>query len=67
MGTDKGNYYEVTLSSEDMGSLKRLASFIDAMQVSRGYPEFDQIEIDPVLTRCGHCGVNLNDEVCQDI
>ena len=37
------------------------------MQVSRGYPEFDQIEIDPVITRCGHCGVNLNDEVCQDI
>ena len=67
MGTDKGNYYEVTLSSEDMGSLKRLASFIDAMQVSRGYPEFDQIEIDPVITRFGHCGVNLNDEVCQDI
>lgn len=54
------NYYEVTITSSNQKVLEKILE--DAW---KNWEKFTEVE--PIITRCGHCGVNLNDEVCQDI
>ena len=52
------NYYEVTITSSNQKVLEKI--------LEDAWKNWEKVtEVEPIITRCGHCGVNLNDEVCE--